>query len=117
MINCDKAIGKADISCVVQNQNFNVILVFTSEGDPLDLSLYPSVKFEIFKGSIPILKKTLEDSINIQNNEMTINLLQEDLKSIRDNVDLVYELVLINGTNQNLYALTGKFNIIKTLTR
>lgn len=116
MERCNNVIGNLDLSCIVQNQYFTILLKFTSEGNPLDLSIYESVFFDAFYSDKTVLRKTLENGITINDNEMTIQISQKDSEKLPQ-INLTYELRLVNEMKQNLYVLKGNFELIKTISR
>lgn len=116
MIDDCKTIGIANIDCIVQNQIFSIVFKFTSEGVPMDLSLYPKIFFDCFFGSTISFRKTIGAGITVDGNELLITISENDSKKIPQNL-ANYELRLVNETDQNLHALKGSLKFIKTVSR
>lgn len=113
---CDKTIGRVNLNCIVQNQNFLITLVFTTEGEPLDMSIYEEMVFEAFYSKKLVIRKSLGNGITVVDNNVSILIGQDETKNLPQQ-GLDYEFRLVNGTGENFYALKGLFNLQTTISR
>ena len=110
MTNCNN-IGVYDINCLIQNQDFTTVLTWESDSDPLDLTIYDEIFFDVFKCNKRIIRKTIGDGIEISgddNNVLTISLKKEDTILI-NREGITHEIRMLNAQNQNNYLIKGSF--------
>jgi hypothetical protein len=115
-MSCDN-IAKIDIQCAVQNQAYSALFTFEDEdGAPYDLSLYPSIFFDVFSGTSRVDRLTLGNGLSASGDTLSLGIPQDKTAKYPP-AGLTYELRLVNATGGNFYAAQGTLTLKPTKSR
>lgn len=112
-------IGEYNIDCVIQNQSFSAILTWNVNGQPLDLTIYQFIFWDIFEYSNTIISKKLGTGISISgenNNVLSINLEDADTIKMRLS-NCNHELRFVDFDGNNSYVIKGNIKVKQTKSR
>jgi hypothetical protein len=116
---CDN-IGVYNFDCVIQNQGYTVEMVFNIEGEPLDLTIYPTIKLAI-KSNLNSLITTLGlgsglEIVGENNNILRVTFDKELTLILKSNI-YYYDILFVTVDNKHQYFLKGEIKVNSTITR